>query len=144
MRSSCRFAMAVHVLAVLAYQEGDRVTSHDLAGSVNTNPVIVRRLLLSLQRAGLVETTKGAGSRLSRSPKRINLAEIYRAVEEEEAFVLPPNRPNEECPVGQWVQESLQEAFAAAESALEGELAKTSLGSIVDVIRSKCRKGLEV
>ena len=26
MRTSCRFAMAVHVLAVLAYKEGDRVT----------------------------------------------------------------------------------------------------------------------
>ena len=64
--------MAVHVLAVLAYKEGDRVTSATLAGSVNTNPVIVRRLLLSLQKARLVETCKGAGSgsRLSRSPRR--------------------------------------------------------------------------
>ena len=53
--------MAVHVLAVLAYQEGDRVTSALLASSVNTNPVIVRRLLLALQRARLVETGKGAG-----------------------------------------------------------------------------------
>ena len=67
--------MAVHVLAVLAYKEGDRVTSALLAGSVNTNPVIIRRLLLSLQKAKLVETCKGAGSgsRLSRSPRRINL-----------------------------------------------------------------------
>jgi DNA-binding IscR family transcriptional regulator len=76
--------MAVHVLAVLAYQEGDRVTSAGLAGSINTNPVIIRRLLLALQKAGLVDTCRGAGSgsRLSRSPKRINLAEIYRAVED--------------------------------------------------------------
>jgi hypothetical protein len=61
--------MAVHVLAVLAYKEGDRVTSALLAASINTNPVIVRRLLLALQRAKLVETGKGAGSgsRLSRS-----------------------------------------------------------------------------
>ena len=80
--------MAVHVLAVLAYKEGDRVTSAFLAGSVNTNPVIIRRLLLSLQRAKLVDTCKGAGSgsRLSRSPGRINLAEVYRAVEEAEPF----------------------------------------------------------
>ena len=38
--------MAVHVLAVLGYKEGDRVTSTFLADSVNTNPVIIRRLLL--------------------------------------------------------------------------------------------------
>ena len=61
MRTSCRFAMAVHVLAVLAYKDGDRVTSSLLAGSVNTNPVVIRRLLLALQRAKLVETRKGAG-----------------------------------------------------------------------------------
>ena len=94
--------MAVHVLAVLAYKEGDRVTSAFLAGSVNTNPVIIRRLLLSLQRARLVETCKGAGSgsRLSRSPGRINLAQVYRAVEEVEPFATPARKPNEACPVG--------------------------------------------
>ena len=83
--------MAVHVLAVLAYKEGDPVTSSLLAGSVNTNPVIIRRLLLSLKRARLIDTRKGAGagSRLSRSPQRINLAEIYRAVESHEAFSSP-------------------------------------------------------
>src|SRR6266850_2602120 len=102
MRTSCRFAMAVHVLAVLAYKEGDPVTSAFLAGSVNTNPVIIRRLLLALQKAKLVETRKGAGfgSRLTRSPARVNLAEVFRAVEEREPFVLPPGKPNQACPVG--------------------------------------------
>ena len=92
--------MAVHVLAVLAYKEGDRVTSALLAGSINTNPVIVRRLLLALQKARLVETCKGAGSgsRLSRSPRRINLAEVYRAVEAVEAFAAPSRKPNAACP----------------------------------------------
>jgi DNA-binding IscR family transcriptional regulator len=86
--------MAVHVLAVLAYKEGDPVTSAKLAASVNTNPVIIRRLLLSLQRARLVETRKGAGSgsRLSRSPGRINLAEVYRAVEALEPFASPTRK----------------------------------------------------
>ena len=62
MRTSCRFAVAVHLMAVLAYKEGDRVTSAFLAGSVNTNPVIIRRLLPALQRAKLVDTRKGAGA----------------------------------------------------------------------------------
>src|SRR5204863_3318159 len=110
MRTSCRFAMAVHVLAVLAYKDGDRVTSVLLAGSVNTNPVIIRRLLLSLQRARLVETRKGAGSgsRLSRSPGRINLAEVYRAVEAAEPFAAPARKPNVHCPVGNCIRETLR------------------------------------
>src|SRR5437763_15538593 len=99
MRTSCRFAMAVHVLAVLAYKEGDRAASALLAASINTNPVIVRRLLLALQRAKLVETRKGAGcgSRLSRSPARINLAEVFRAVEHAKLFSIPARKPNAAC-----------------------------------------------
>ena len=109
--------MAVHVLAVLAYKEGDRVTSAMLAASVNTNPVIVRRLLLSLQRARLVETRKGAGfgSRLSRSPGRINLAEVYRAVEDVEPFARPARKANTACPVGHCIRETLTKVFASAE-----------------------------
>ena len=105
--------MAVHVLAVLAYKEGDRVTSAFLAGSVNTNPVIIRRLLLSLQRARLVDTCKGAGSgsRLSRSPGRINLAEVYRAVEDAEPFATPARKPNTACPVGHCIRKELEPDF---------------------------------
>src|ERR1017187_2664005 len=114
MRTSCRFAMAVHVLAVLAYKEGDRVTSAMLAASVNTNPVIIRRLLLSLQRARLAGSRKGAGSgsRLSRSPGRINLAEVYRAVEALEPFASPARKANTACPVCDCSREPLSTVFA--------------------------------
>ena len=130
--------MAVHVLAVLAYKEGDRVTSAFLAGSVNTNPVIIRRLLLSLQQAKLVDTCKGAGSgsRLSRSPARINLAEIYRAVEEVEPFATPPRKPNTACPVGHCIRKELERVFTSAQQALERDLGKTSLADVIDAVRS--------
>jgi len=130
--------MAVHVLAVLAYKEGDRVTSAFLAGSVNTNPVIVRRLLLSLQRAKLVDTCKGAGSgsRLNRSPGRINLAEVYRAVEEVEPFAAPARKPNAACPVGHFIRKELDRIFASAQKALERDLEKTSLAGVINAVKS--------
>lgn len=139
MRTSCRFAMAVHVLAFLAYKDGDRVTSQCLAGSVNTNPVIIRRLLLDLQRARLVETNKGvgAGSRLSRSPRRINLAEVYRAVEACEPFAAPSRKPNSDCPVGHIMRETLDKIFASAENALERDLEKTSLADVIDTVKAR-------
>ncbi len=129
--------MAVHVMAVLAYHQGDRVTSALLAGSVNTNPVVIRRLLLTLQRARLVETCKGAGagSRLSRSPWRINLAEVYRAVENPEPFARPPRKPNAACPVGRTVRGALDSVFASAENAMEHELQKTTLGDLVAALK---------
>ena len=138
MRTSCRFAMAVHVLAVLAYHEGDRVTSACLAGSVNTNPVIVRRLLLALQKAKLVETCKGAGSgsRLSRSPRRINMAEIYQSVEESESFAKPSRKPNADCPVGQCILDALSKVFDSAQIAMQRDLAKTTLADVIDAIKA--------
>jgi Rrf2 family protein len=138
MRTSCRFGMAVHVLAVLAYKEGDRVTSAFLAGSVNTHPVIIRRLLLSLQRARLVETCKGAGagSRLSRSPGRINLGEVYRAVEDVEPFATSSRKPNAACPVGHCIREELDRIFASAQKALERDLEETSLADVINVVKT--------
>ena len=132
--------MAVHVLAVLAYKEGDPVTSALLAGSVNTNPVIIRRLLLSLQRARLVETRKGAGagSRLSRSPGRINLAEVYRAVEAVEPFASPSRKANAACPVGHCIRKTLNKVFASAENAMERDLEKTTLAGVINMIKTAC------
>jgi Rrf2 family protein len=136
MRTSCRFAMAVHVLAVIAYKDGDPVTSALLAGSVNTNPVIIRRLLLALQQARLVETRKGAGagSRLSRSPRRINLAQVYRAVEATEPFATPTRKPNNACPVGHCIRAALEKVFASAQNALERDLEKTSLADVIESV----------
>jgi DNA-binding IscR family transcriptional regulator len=130
--------MAVHVLTVLAYKEGDRVTSAFLAGSVNTNPVIIRRLLLALQSAKLVETSKGAGSgsRLSRAPGRINLADIYRAVEDCEPFATPTKKPNTDCPVGYCMREALEKIFASAHAALERDLQKTTLAGLIDTVKA--------
>ena len=142
MRTSCRFAVAVHVLAVLAYKEGEPVTSALLAGSVNTNPVVIRRLLLLLQTAGFIETRKGAGagSRLRRVPGRITLAEVYQAVETDEPFASHTNRPNKACPVGHCIQAALEKVFASAKAALEQELAKTSLADILESVQESCAR----
>jgi Rrf2 family protein len=132
--------MAVHVLAVLAYKDGDRVTSELLARSVNTNPVVIRRLLLVLQKARLVETRKGAGfgSRLSRSAARIDLWQVFRAAEQDEAFCLPRKKPNQACPVGHCIQASLERVFRSALDALEQDLAKTTLADVLKMVQECC------
>ena len=134
--------MAVHVLAVLAYKQGDRVTSSYLAASVNTNPVIIRRLLLTLQKAKLVDTSKGAGSgsRLDRSPARISLAEVYNAVEEEDAFTMPRREPNKRCPFGQCIQDELERVFSSAENAMLEQLGRKTVADIVNSVRARCDK----
>src|SRR5205814_659865 len=118
------------------------VTSHVLGSSENTNPVVIRRLLLVLQEGGLIETRKGAGlgSRLARSPDRISLADVYRAVETDEPFVFPARKPNQACPVGHCIQAALEKIFRSAEAALERELAKTTLSDILDSVKTSCSR----
>ncbi len=126
--------MAVHVLTVLAYKDGGSVSSAALASSVNTHPVMVRRLLKVLQAARLIETRRGPGlgSRLSRSAARITLAEIYRAVELEELFAFPRRRPNRACPVGQGIRVVLEGVCERAGQAVQKDFEQITLSAILE------------
>ncbi|GAB4530313.1 MAG: Rrf2 family transcriptional regulator [Amphiplicatus sp.] len=83
MAFSTRFATATHLLTVLALNRPAPVTSEALAASAGTNPVVARRLLGRLVRAGLARTQggKGGGATLARPPKKITLRAVFEAVE---------------------------------------------------------------
>lgn len=129
---SSRFAFAVHILAGLARWSEEPVTSDFLAGSIGTNPVVVRRLLGKLRQAGLVEVAAGSkgGARLALSPERIDLGTVYRAVETGEVLGLHRHPPNPACPVGRNIGEVLSGIFGEAERAMEQTLAKTTLADV--------------
>jgi DNA-binding IscR family transcriptional regulator len=133
MRANCRFAMALQVMAVLAYKAGGDVSSALLAASVNTNPVIIRRLLLALQRAKLIETRKGAGcgSRLRRPARRIRLDQVYRAVAGGGSLGWPRRPPSADCPVGRGIAAAVTKLFGSARAAFERELARTTLADFL-------------
>lgn len=134
MAESCRFAFAVHILAVLAHQPGRGVTSDVLAGSVNTNPVVVRRIVSSLRRAGLVCCAKGAGggATLCREPETIPLDEIYRAMEPQRSLAGKRHHPNLRCPVARQIKRVLEDVYSAAQCALEASLAERTLADALE------------
>ncbi|RYD60888.1 MAG: Rrf2 family transcriptional regulator [Verrucomicrobiaceae bacterium] len=144
MAASCRFAFAVHILAVLALHRDSGVTSDLLARSVNTNAVVIRRLLADLRRAGLVSTHKGAGGGawITRAPEEIPLDVVYRAIQGGPSFSMHPQQPNQRCPVGRKIEEVLDDVFASAQSALEHALAGRSLADVLeDVAAEEQRPG---
>ena len=71
MLSSSRFVVAIHAMSVLARFTGKGpVCSALVAQSVHTNPVVIRRLMTELEKAGLVHSVAGrsGGFELNRDP----------------------------------------------------------------------------
>lgn len=147
MSERCRFAFAVHVLAVLGSRRDVLCTSAMLARTVNTNPVVIRRLLLELQEAGLVATARGirGGARLERAPEQIRLGDLFRTLERAELFGCHPNTPLQSCPVGRGIDAVLRELQSKAMNAAERELNESTLADVLAKLRaakSSCnRKG---
>jgi Rrf2 family protein len=133
MLSSSRFIVAIHALSVLARYAGrGPVCSNQVAQSVNTNPVVIRRLMSDLEKANLVTSAAGrtGGFSLARSADGISLADIYRAVEDETIFRMHKTDPHSECPIGAQICKVLAGPLQAAESALAASLAGTTLKDI--------------
>ena len=133
MPSSSRFTVAVHVLTLLAHEEGRALTSDYIAGSVNTNPVVIRRVLGLLAKAGLVSTAEGAGggTTLAKPAEKITLADIFAAVEQGDFFVLPRNEPNPLCPVGRSVQTVLGDHLSRFQDALERDMRRVTIADML-------------
>jgi Rrf2 family protein len=133
MNTNSRFAVAIHILTMLARSHPEPLTSVCMANSVTTNPVVLRRLLGDLRRAGLVESRPGncGGWRLCKQPEQITLLDCYLAVKEGSLFGLPMQKPNPHCNVGKTITKALCGLFQDAEQALQERLAQTDLAQVV-------------
>lgn len=134
MKISSRFAIAVHILSLLSLNPGSHNTSEWIAASVNTNPVVIRRILGQLKSSGLISVKAGlGGSSLLKPLSEINLLEIYRAVAvvEEGALFGKHEEPNPDCAVGANIQVVLDLIFLKAQGALEQVLAEITMAELV-------------
>jgi Rrf2 family protein len=141
MAANSRLTIAVHALTWLALAERRglaQLTSDEVAASVNTNAVILRRSLGDLRRAGLVSVRRGAGGgwSLARAPADITVLDVYAAVEKEPLFGMHHSAPNLECPVGRGIRPALGHVYGQLERTVRQELANTS---IADVLRQTLR-----
>ena len=135
-----RFAVAAHILLMVASHEAEPSTSQRLAASINTNPVVIRRITGQLARAGLVRVRRGpGGAELVRPPCQITLEDVWRAVNCGAGKPLLPLHANPDpgCPVGCRVHMVLGQAFGAAERALEAALSRTTLADLLHGVNAQ-------
>ncbi len=133
MQFSSRLTIATHILLCIeTFKDDYKVTSNFLAGSINTNPVIVRNILGLLSSAGIVEIKAGVGgASLAKSPNEITLLDIFKAVEKEESLFHFHENPNPQCPVGRTVHSVMDEKLDNIQSAMENEMDKITLNQLV-------------
>jgi Rrf2 family protein len=137
MSTSSRFAVAVHVLTLMAWADEEPLKSEQVAESVNTNAVVIRRMLCELAESNLVVSQTGSmgGSKLARLPERITLLDIYQAVESRGVFSLHRHPPNPDCPVGVNIGTVLNDVLDEVDSAVERVLANMTLRDVVSRLR---------
>jgi len=132
--------VAIHVLTLLAFGEegGEPMTSEYIAGSVNTNPVVIRRLLAALRQAGLVRSQGGPGGgwHLVVPARRITLRDVFAAVERGALFPFHAGTPNPRCPVGRTIQAALSGHYDAARRAVERDLARTTIAGLLQEVKA--------
>lgn len=136
MSISTKFPVAVHVLSVLSLNRQATIYSDYIAASVNTNPVVIRRIVGLLKKAGLVDSAPGMGGiTLLKEPQEITLYDIYNAVsvKDKQLFSLHQDT-NPACIVGKNIQQSLVGVMRTAEEAMEDELKKTTLADTINEI----------
>jgi Rrf2 family protein len=139
---SSKLTVGVHILTLLAATPDQAQTSEFIAGSVNTNPVVIRRLLGLLREAGIVESQGGHGGgwRLVRPAGRVTLLDVLRAVEPKgETIALHRGRPNPLCPVGRNIQDVLTRLYGEVERRMDDLLARTTVAGILGSVKNQER-----
>ena len=126
MQITSRFTVALHIFTcVEVFKDEYKVTSDFLAGSINTNPVIIRKILTQLKNAGLIEVARGTGGITITKPlNEITFYDVYEAIEPIEngdLFHFHEN-PNPECPVGRNIHALLDQKLQAIQGAMEDEM----------------------
>lgn len=134
MSISSRFAVGIHILALIELNKEGITSSEFLASSVNTNSAVIRKLMGMLKNAGLIEVKPGvAGAKLSKELYDITLFDVYKAVnvvQEKELFSIHEN-PNPKCPVGRNIQNTIEPLFTSAQLAMEKMLRSVTLEDVV-------------
>ena len=131
MQISSRFTVALHIFTcVEMFKDDHKVTSDFLAGSINTNPVIIRKILTQLKNAGLITIARGTGGiTVNRPLSEITFYDVYQAIEpvENGSLFHFHDSPNPECPVGRNIHALLDGKLKAIQGAMEDEMKTYSL-----------------
>lgn len=148
MRRDSRLSGVLHVLLHMAQHEGP-LTSEHMAKSMDTNPVVIRRVMAGLRDHGYVQSEKGHGGGwvLSCDLAKVTLRDIYTALGSPSLLAIGNRTESPGCIVEQAVNAALGKSFDAAEALLLERLGEVTLATLGEDVRTRvavrgaCRGG---
>lgn len=131
MRRDSRLSGVLHVLLHMAEHPGP-ATSDALARAMDTNPVVVRRVMAGLRERGYVRSEKGHGGgwTLACHLSEVTLLDIYRALGGRSLLAIGNRAESPGCLVEQAVNAALGSAFEDAEARLLARFGAVTLADL--------------
>lgn len=138
MKRDSRLSGVLHVLLHMAQQPGP-FTSETLAKAMDTNPVVIRRILAGLRDLNYVRSEKGHGGgwTLACDLSKVTLRDIYDALGSPSLLAMGNRTESPGCLVEQAVNAALDQAFAEAEALLLSSLGKVTLAMLSEDLRKR-------
>lgn len=126
-----RLSGVLHVLLHMAEHDGP-VTSETLSRMMQTNPVVIRRIMAGLRERDFVRSEKGHGGgwTISRDLDRITLKDIYEAIGSPPLFAIGHRSDTPACAVEQAVNAVLESSLCDAEALLLTAFANVTLAQL--------------
>ena len=129
---STKLSVSVHMLLLVATSQMP-ITSERMSESINTNPVVVRKLISKLQKADLIETKRNIGiTKLKKDIKDISLLDIFLAVEPQTALFGIHHNVNLQCSVGAVIESTLADVYKTVEEPLYASLSTITLDHLLE------------
>jgi Rrf2 family protein len=124
-----QFQIAIHILTLLDHAPGELLSSEYIAGSININPVLVRKEIRNLRNYGLINSKEGktGGYSLGLPPQKIIFSDVYKAVKHHPALGQAKNMPNPQCPVGRQINQHLNVMADEVDAAIINKLSTITL-----------------
>ncbi|PBJ14569.1 Rrf2 family transcriptional regulator [Flavobacterium sp. ACN6] len=126
---SGKFAITIHILTLLNKFPNDYLSSEFIAGSINLNPVLVRKEIANLKAHHIVESKEGknGGTKLAVNASNLTLKEIFEMTFETIGLGFAKNQPNPDCPVGKKINQNLEALYSEMNQKVNAQLENISL-----------------
>ena len=129
--ANTRLSDLLQILVYLKVHNGEKITSQRLASSLNTNPSLVRSMLVQLRSAGLLESIKGK-PHLAKDLNKVTVYDVYEAIDPTKNLLQVDDNTSQVCSVGVAFPEVLEKYYQEVQRIAAEKMKEVTVQQLVD------------